>query len=146
MPPDPLTRFETEHQEALDMLDRLEAAATALARDAADGRPLATARAAHAFLSSAVRAHNENEERALFPSLDAHLTAPFIEEHVRLRALEAELATALEAPDAARRVPGIAHELVALLRSHIEREDHMLFPHAREVLGHGGLEAVADRL
>lgn len=127
-----LARFEREHREALAMLDQLEAAAGALRerRPAADD--LGTVRAVHEFLSTAVRQHNDDEERDLFPFLaDAAVTEAFVQDHRRLRALERELAAALAAPDAAAAVPPVALELAALLRNHIHREDEGLFPLVR---------------
>ncbi|HXV90604.1 MAG TPA: hemerythrin domain-containing protein, partial [Gemmatimonadales bacterium] len=81
---DPLVRFQAEHQEALAVLSRLEGAALALRRGGDPGPSLAATLEAHAFLSTAVRAHNDNEERALFPLLgDDAPTAVFVEEHQR---------------------------------------------------------------
>jgi hemerythrin-like domain-containing protein len=128
---DPLARFEAEHREALAVLADLEQAATSLRRGT-DRDALDRVRAAYAFLSTAVRRHNDDEERALFPLLgDEAPTGPFIEEHVRLRELERELAAALDDARPAAAVPPVAEELVALLRDHIRREDEALFPMAR---------------
>lgn len=147
MTADPLARFEAEHQEALAMLDRLDAASGALEASGDPAAALATVREVLAFLSSAVRQHNENEERALFTVLEEpDLTAPFVTEHVRLRNLERQLTRALEASDAVARIPRVTAELIGVLRDHIAREDGMLFPHARSVLGAEGLAAVAARL
>lgn len=143
---DPLVRFQAEHQEALAVLSRLEGAALALRRGGDPGPSLAATLEAHAFLSTAVRAHNDNEERALFPLLgDDAPTAVFVEEHQRLRELEGELARVARAGD----VPAtadVAIETVELLRAHIAREDDVLFPLARERLGPAGLAQVAARL
>jgi hemerythrin-like domain-containing protein len=143
---DPLVRFQAEHQEALMVLGRLEGAALALRRANDAAANLAPVLEAHAFLSTAVRAHNDNEERALFPLLgDDAPTAVFIDEHRELRALEAELARVARAGDV-RRTADVALEMVALLRAHIAREDDVLFPMARERLGPAGLAEVAARL
>jgi hemerythrin-like domain-containing protein len=143
---DPLVRFQAEHQEALMVLLRLEGAALALRRGNDAAANLAPVHEAHAFLSTAVRAHNDNEERALFPLLgDDAPTAVFIEEHRDLRALEAELARVARAGDV-RRTADVALEMVELLRAHIAREDEVLFPMARERLGPAGLAEVAARL
>jgi hemerythrin-like domain-containing protein len=143
---DPLVRFQAEHQEALMVLGRLEGAALALRRATDAAANLAPVLEAHAFLSTAVRAHNDNEERALFPLLgDDAPTAVFIEEHRELRVLEAELARVARAGDV-RRTADVALEVVELLRAHIAREDDVLFPMARERLGPAGLAEVAARL
>lgn len=143
---DPLVRFEAEHQEALLVLGRLEGAALALRRGGDAAPYLAATLEAHAFLAGAVRAHNDNEERALFPLLgDDAPTAIFIEEHQQLRGLEVELARAARQGDAAA-TAAVALELVELLRAHIAREDDVLFPMARERLGPAGLAQVAAQL
>lgn len=144
---DPLQQFEREHAEALEHLERLERAATALEEGAAPAPHLAAARAALDFIQSAVRRHNEAEELALFPFIeDALPTELFVDEHVRLRALEESLAGALAGDDPARHAVDPALELVVLLREHIERENNVLFPAARTLLGADGLVMVARRL
>lgn len=146
MTADPLHRFEAEHREALAVLDRLERAATHLRHGDDAEEHWRAARDAHAFLAGAVRAHNENEERALFPLLGPDApTAIFVEEHQRLRALERALEIALAADDRVR-MAGTAIELIDLLRAHIAREDEVLFPLARELLGPAGLARVAAAL
>jgi hemerythrin-like domain-containing protein len=82
---DPLTRFEDEHHHALGELERLERAAEDLEDGEDPTEHLETMRQVHTFLSTAVREHNENEERALFPLLgDEAPTGVFEEEHVRV--------------------------------------------------------------
>lgn len=143
---DPLRRFEAEHREALAELAQLEEAALGLRGGSDTARHLSTAARVHAVLSTAVRAHNDAEERALFPLLADDPTVPvFVEEHRQLRALEEELAAGLDAGEA-HRIAGTALHLVDLLRSHIEREERMLFPSARAALGPEGLAEVARRL
>ena len=140
---DPLTRFEDEHHHALGELERLERAAEGLEDGEDSTEHLETMRQVHTFLSTAVREHKENAERALFPLLcDEAPTAVFEEEHVRLRALEHELREALDGPHPAERAPTIALALVDLLRGHIDRENHVLFPMARGLLGPEGLARV----
>lgn len=141
---DPLARFENEHAEALRELERLEAAALALEAGEDAAGQVRRARESYAFLTNVVREHNENEERALFPLLGDDLrTAAFKEEHRMLRFLERQLGRALEAQDAARRVPPAVHSIADLLRSHIARENERLFPMARALLGSEGLALVA---
>jgi hemerythrin-like domain-containing protein len=144
---DPLKRFEAEHEAALAALARLEAAAVALECGEPPERHLDTARSVYGELCTAVRAHNEAEENALFDLLGEDApTALFVEEHHMLRRLEDELARAVDADDASHRVPPVAREIVALLRGHILRENEVLFPMARALLGPEGLAVVARRL
>lgn len=143
---DPLHRFEAEHEVALAALERLERAGEALGDSGPPEPHLATAREVHGLLCGAVRRHNEDEERALFPVLgeDAPL-GPFLEEHEILWRLEADLGDALDRGDRDR-VARLALEIVDLLRTHIRRENEVLFPMARALLGADGLAIVARRL
>lgn len=144
---DPFERFETEHAEALRALDRLERCAEALERGEHPAAYLGTVSEVHTFLTTAVRAHNENEERALFSVLgeDAPV-AVFEEEHRTLRQLERDLGRALDDPDPAATVPPTARATIDLLRAHIARENDVLFPMARALLGPEGVAIVARRL
>ena len=144
---DPLVRFEEEHRHALRELDVLEHAIDGL-ESGKHAEPLLEAVSdVHGFLNTAVKEHNENEEAALFPYLaeDAP-TALFVEEHATLRGLERQLGDALRANDPADAVCEPAREIVSLLRAHIEREDQVLFPMARSLLGPEGLALVSRRL
>jgi hemerythrin-like domain-containing protein len=143
---DPLLRFEREHQEALAALAALERAAEGL-RGPGDPAPhFAAAREAHAFLSGPVKTHNENEELALFPELGEEApTELFVEEHLALWRLERDLERAVGVADAGRAATA-ALEIVDLLRTHIARENEVLFPMARGLLGVEGLARVARRL
>jgi hemerythrin-like domain-containing protein len=146
MTADPLRRFEEEHEVALAALERLEQAATALQESGPPESHFAATGEVLALLRGAVREHNENEERALFPLLgeDAPL-GPFLEEHEILWRLEADLAAALERQDRPR-VTRLAFEIIDLLRIHIRRENEILFPMARALVGAEGLASVARRL
>lgn len=146
---DPIQRFEEEHRHALGELKKLEAAARRLRAGAVAEIAeveIAAARSAYDFLSTAVREHNENEELALFSVLgDEAPTEPFVEDHIALRAMERRLLDAIEGRDAGE-VAAAGLAIVETLRDHIDREDHVLFPLAREQLGAEGLLEVARRL
>ncbi len=142
---DPLERFEAEHEDALAELNSLEAAALALDAGPSDEH-FEMIRRVHAALAGAVREHNDNEELALFPLLgEAAPTEPFVEDHLALRTLERELIDAVERRDADK-VASLSLTIVEKLRDHIERENTVLFPMAREILGSEGLREVARRL
>lgn len=146
MTTDPIRRFEEEHTIALAALDRLEAAAEALRTGAPAEPHFAIAREVHGLLCGAVRRHNEDEERALFPLLgeDAPL-GPFLEEHKTLWKLETDLVAAIDHGDRDQ-VARQGLEIVDLLRTHIRRENDVLFPMARALLGASGLAIVARKL
>lgn len=132
---DLIRRFEEEHDVALAALARLEAAAEALRSGGPVEPHFVTARQVHELLCGAIRRHNEDEERALFPVLgEAAPLGPFLEDHETLWSLEDELAVSLDKGDGDR-VARVAFEIVALLRAHIQRENEVLFPMARAALG-----------
>jgi hemerythrin-like domain-containing protein len=143
---DPLARFEAEHEEALGALARLERAAEALRAGEPPEPHLATAREIHGVLVGAVRRHNQDEERALFPALGPEApVGPFLEEHQTLWRWEDDLARAIDRAD----VPAVARlslDVIHVLREHIRRENEVLFPMARALLGPAGLAAVGRRL
>lgn len=147
MKPDPLQRFEAEHREALAMLTRLERAVAELHAGRDTDANLKLVREAHQFLTTTVREHNENEERALLPLLGEDApTEIFEDEHRTLRELEYRLERALIGPDPGVTVGEPAQEIITLLRTHIAREDEALFPMARALLGQEGLDQVARLL
>jgi hemerythrin-like domain-containing protein len=144
---DVLVRFTMEHEQALAALDRLERAAVALDHGDPAEPHLRTVREVGETLTTTVRQHNEDEERVLFPLLGEDAPCePFRQEHQVLRELEQRLHSALEGPTPERDIPTVAHALVNLLREHIQREDDMLFPMAREMLGVEGLARAAGML
>jgi hemerythrin-like domain-containing protein len=144
---DPLRRLEAEHRDALAALRKLELAALALEAGAPPDPHLDTVREVLTILTTAVRAHNESEEAALFPVLGDHApSAVFVDEHRELRGLEQRLGRELGEPRSVRAIAATALAIVELLRAHITREDEVLFPMARTLLGAEGLAAVARRL
>lgn len=135
-PVDALTR---EHRTILAVLDAIERQAGALR----DGVPVAAAfwRDALDFVATyADRCHHGKEESLLFAELErAGLpgehgpTACMRAEHEQGRRLRQAMAAALDRGDG-RALATAAGDYVLLLREHIDKEDHVLFPLARSVL------------
>jgi hemerythrin-like domain-containing protein len=120
-----------QHQDVLDRLAEVDAGLLA-------GGALNLA-AFTAFLDGEVRAHFTLEEEALFPIMARHLgtgqgpLAVMDAEHAAFRDLLRALQDALADGD----TPGqraAAAEIIDLLRGHIHKEDHVLFPMATHVL------------
>ncbi len=91
------------------------------------------------YLESEVMHHFTLEEQALFPPLARHLgttqgpLAVMEAEHAEFRALLQGLTAAVRAAaHGAQRA--IAGEIIELLRAHIHKEDHVLFPMAEQLL------------
>ena len=134
-----LTQFEDEHEAALRQLDRLEAAIDHLEREESVEVHLNTVRDIHMFLSTAVREHNDSEERHLFGLFANRGVCELFEtEHRQLRGLEAQLEEELNGADPVQGVQPIARKIIDLLRSHIAREDFLLFPKVRQLLASNG--------
>ncbi|MBI4421491.1 MAG: hemerythrin domain-containing protein [Gemmatimonadetes bacterium] len=144
---DPFRLLEAEHATALAALEHLERAALGLRSDPDSKEGRAVVREVLALLTTEVRSHNEKEERTLFPMLG--LDAPtlvFEEEHRILRSREVELQRLLDWGGAGPALADVALDIVQLLREHIIRENEVLFPVARAVLGPEGIAALARRL
>jgi hemerythrin-like domain-containing protein len=121
----------TQHQDVLAHLAVVES--ETLTHDDSDLAGFAT------FLEGEVLQHFTLEEQALFPLLAGHLSptqgplAVMHAEHARFRELLAGLANALR--DGNRNTQRtLAAEIIELLREHIAKEDHVLFPMATRVL------------
>jgi hemerythrin-like domain-containing protein len=104
-----------------------------------------------AFLRGELEEHLALEEAALFPvlagcvpELRAGPLAVMEAEHQELRNLVAELADALRT-HAAAPAARVLRVLVVLLRGHIDKEDHVLFPVAQRLLTAAELAEVARR-
>ena len=144
---DPFQILEAEHQEALEALLRLEHAAQALAQHSAGAEDRETVRSVLEVLMTSVKDHNEKEEEALFPLLgDDAPTMIFEDEHRRLWALELDLQLALQRPAPDTQIARLSLEIVELLREHIARENEVLFPVARSILGPEGISALGRRI
>lgn len=92
------------------------------------------------------RCHHSKEENYLFPMLEAHgfrreygPTGVMLREHeegrLTVEALEGLVEPAAEgSPAACKEFARVAREYIALLRNHINKEDHCLFPMADSAL------------
>lgn len=99
--------------------------------------------------------HGKKEETALFPALSRYLPAPgpvevMVMDHREMRASEETMrksATQIESDPGAGEVRAemlsSASNLVSLLLHHIQKEDNILFPTARNVLLPKEMEEVA---
>lgn len=145
-PTHPVRILMEEHDQILGFLGELEAAAMAARRSTAGLEPGGPLRAAlHAFAVRLLDAepHHQREEQALFPRMEAvgiegppHMMRL---EHEMLRSAKRALAEQMTSSDSAdeafvARLLRTANELVGMLREHIEKENHVLYPIALEAL------------
>ena len=131
-----------QHQDVLQHLAAVETETTA--RDGANLADFA------AYLEKEVAEHFTLEEQALFPALARHLGADhgplamMNAEHASFRELLSDLVDAVRVDDRpAQRAHAIA--LIDLLRAHIHKEDHVLFPMAAHLLSEGEQAEVNER-
>lgn len=144
---DPLARFEAEHREVLGELDLLEEVVNALEAGESLDQHAMKAQVVLSFLEGTVQRHNHCEEQALFPLIrDQAPTSTFENDHSILRSLERELEEALAPPEDCAAVVKTCRRIIDILRDHIDREDKVLFPMARKLLGTDGLARVAERV
>jgi hemerythrin-like domain-containing protein len=120
-----------QHQEVLAQLAEVERRL--------QGGDHAAAAGLAAYLQREVIQHFALEEQALFPVLARHLgqtegpLAVMNSEHASFRELLGSLDAAVRARDPGRE-ESCAHEIIDLLRSHIAKEDQVLFPMALQLL------------
>jgi hemerythrin-like domain-containing protein len=103
------------------------------------------------FRNFADRCHHGKEEGHLFPLLEARglgrqggPTGVMLHEHEEGRRLIAAMARAVES-DACREFVRQARAYVGLLREHIRKEEHCLFPMAAGILSGLDAESLAQR-
>lgn len=123
-----IATLESQHQTVLARLDQVAAAAAAA--------PLPDFLV---FLQGEVGEHFALEEEFLFPALERFPqlaqgpVAVMKAEHAEFRALVAALAVALRAGSQDGALTA-ARQVIGLLRAHIDKEDHVLFPMARHFM------------
>ena len=136
-----IERLREQHQIVLARLDEVEAAVPG---------SLATMGEFLAFLQTELPEHFDLEETVLFPVLSRHRhladgpVAVMEAEHHECHALVAELAVALRA-GSMEQLAAVARRVVAVLRAHIDKEDHVLFPLAARVLSAAERDEVEAR-
>jgi len=144
---DPFDQLLRSHRRLEERLEGLTLAAADLdTPKSAEAREYITETLA--WIERAVRRHEEDEERSLFPRL-AHLpelAAPIATlsgEHRHHEQLAAALGPALADPAAAR---AIVSQLRDAYRAHIELEERTLFPAARAALDAAGRAALSAEM
>jgi hemerythrin-like domain-containing protein len=136
--------LKAEHEiilQALDCLERVAESAVSGVIDLASARDLLDF-----FAVFADRCHHAKEEECLFPRLIDHglprnagPLAVMLAEHEEGRRAVSGMRAALQAfeqggGEACRRFSAAARSYAELLRAHIEKENHVLFPMAEEML------------
>ncbi len=141
---DPIEILVEEHEHALAKLQQLKHTverieATGLTQDL-----LSELRSCLKFIDGEVRAHNEREERFLFPMLEQYVSEPpsvMRSEHRSLWAALSELTRLIDdisqkgdQEGKLRKALDLALYIVELLSNHIAKENNVLFPMAKSIL------------
>ena len=131
-----LTQLSDEHERLRAHLERIQSAA-----EVHDDKALREAlQAARATLTDGLDAHIALEEAETFFTLESALgkavLEPFREEHVEVRVLRDDMFAAADCGEAPHEA---ALELCALILTHQEREDLVLFPSAQPSRCQGGI-------
>jgi hemerythrin-like domain-containing protein len=144
---DPINQLYGEHDEALAHLQALRVSGRAMIRDGARPEHLAGFRAALRFLDDEIRIHNQWEEDHLFPVLELYTgpggpCAVMRAEHRTLWDTYGAIGPLLERvenggsdSESVEQISGLADAVVDLLVDHIHKENEILFPMARRMLG-----------
>jgi hemerythrin-like domain-containing protein len=147
---DPIDALYDEHEAALRELERLRTSATGLGRPDAVGEMEGALR----FLETEIRAHNQWEEDYLFPKMELYLgphgpCTVMRAEHRQLWEFYDHVGPLLEAVkrgtasvDESAQLSRVALSIVDLLVQHIAKENQILFPMAKQLLGPADLDAL----
>ncbi len=155
MSKDPIAIFMAQHEEGLAHLRRLGGYIQRVERREVTEEVLEGIRRATAFINKEVRVHNEKEEELLFPELEKVLppkgpTFVMREEHRRLWEVLEEVETTLERLERDREaideLVASAQFVVQLLSEHIDKENSVLFPMAKQLLAPEQMAAIAQRM
>ncbi|MBI4287996.1 MAG: hemerythrin domain-containing protein [Chloroflexi bacterium] len=154
----PLDMLRSAHRGALAELDLLERSARALS---CNGSPVgADLDRVSRFFDSELKVHFQHEEEVLFPYLARVVgregpIAAMLDEHQSLwRAWDAfqekvgqiKESSGSEDSKQVQAAQQIANHIAGFLRSHIQKEDNVLFPLAEEALDPGAMQEVVARI
>jgi len=155
MSKDLIAIFMAQHEEGLAHLRELGSYIQRVERGEVTEEVLEGVRGATAFINNEVRAHNEKEEELLFPELEKVLppkgpTFVMREEHRRLWEVLEKVETTLERLERDREaideLVASAQFVVQLLSEHINKENSVLYPMAKQLLAPEQMEAIAQRM
>jgi len=141
---DPFEILDNEHREVLAKLSELEDAVGSIVGKGFTGESFARIASVIRFFSVEFKNHDRNEEKVLFPLIEAHIagsTAPYRSEHRQLWSAFDRLQRSVQAVEMSkvhgstiREIVEAAKEIIEQLRGHVARENSVLFPLAKKVL------------
>jgi len=155
MPKEPIAILMAQHEEGLAHLQELSGYIQRAEKGEVTEEVLEGVRKATAFINKEVREHNKKEEELLFPELEKVLlprgpTFVMREEHRRLWEALARVEATLErlerGEEAIDELVASAQFVVQLLSEHINKENSILFPMAKQLLAPKQMAAIAERM
>ena len=153
---DPLNILLQEHQEGLQHLARLEQAAESIQANGFSAEAIEEIIEAVRWMNNDVREHILREERYLFPVIERHgseLPESMRNDHHELRGAFSQFMEIVQEIERGRMRGSSIHEIVqislhivTIMRSHITRENELLFPLAKRLLSVEELTLVATNI
>jgi hemerythrin-like domain-containing protein len=153
---DPLKILLQEHQDGLGHLARLEQAAESIQANGFSAEAIEEIIEAVRWMNNDVREHIVIEERYLFPAIERHgsdLPDSMRNDHHELRGAFSQFLEIVQEIERGRMRGSSIHEIVqislhivTIMRSHIARENELLFPLAKRLLSVEELNIVADKM
>lgn len=140
---DPIAVLRKEHVDSLDQLAKLENASDSIRFSGFSAEAFHSVAEAIRYIELEFRKHDEKEEQHLFPIIEKHRpgeTRIYVEEHRELWRAFRELKTLVQNVEDGR-IHGssiidliqTAQFIVDHLRTHIEREEEVLFPLVKQL-------------
>lgn len=152
---DPIDLLVKEHDEAIESLSRLEHATEHIRTVGFSFEAFTQISKALRYIGIEIKHHNEKEEKYLFPLLERHtssLQKELREEHRELRRMYGKLSECVEDVEegriyatTVRDLLDASRALIDHLRSHIAKENNMLFPMAKRLLTKVEFEELGKR-
>ncbi|MBI3189511.1 MAG: hemerythrin domain-containing protein [Ignavibacteriales bacterium] len=152
----PIEVLTMEHEEGLYFLEQLHTAAQYIGSSGFSFDAFLKLADAIRFIDNELRAHNEKEEKYLFPLLERHAGNPtrvLIEEHRELWKVFARIRQCVEDVEEGRIYATTVKELVQtsellyeLLKNHISKENEVLFPMVKNVLSSEEYEQLTENI
>ena len=155
MSKDAIAIFMAQHEEGLAHLKALSGYIQRVQTGEVTEEVLEGIRKATAFINKEVRAHNEKEEELLFPELEKVLppqgpTFVMREEHRQLWEVLEKVEDTLERLERDREaideLVASAQFVVQLLSEHINKENSVLYPMAKQLLAPEQMAAIAQKM
>ncbi len=153
---DALEVLTREHEEGLHYLEQLHTSAHIIGANGFSFEAFMKLSEAIRFIDEELRAHNEKEEKYLFPLLERHAGNPvrvMIEEHRELWKVFGRIRECVEDIEEGRIYATTIKELVQaseqlyeLLRAHINKENDVLFPTVKNLLTADEYEKLTEAL